>query len=93
MIQHNPDTAQPPRLQRPDPPASLLGAVRVMYAGALACAVHAVVYLATTGVVKAIGMTPRQTLAMVGCSAGGIGIVAGVIAIPRASPCTATSCQ
>jgi putative ABC transport system permease protein len=34
------------------------------------------------GVFKAIGMTPRQTLAMVLCSAAGIGIVAGLIAIP-----------
>jgi putative ABC transport system permease protein len=34
------------------------------------------------GVFKAIGMTPRQTLAMVVCSASGIGIVAGAIAIP-----------
>lgn len=34
------------------------------------------------GVFKAIGMTPRQTLAMVMCSVTGIGIVAGLIAIP-----------
>ena len=34
------------------------------------------------GVFKAIGMTPRQTLAMVVCSVGGIGIAAGLIAIP-----------
>jgi len=34
------------------------------------------------GVVKAVGMTPRQTLAMVVSSLTGIGLVAGLIAIP-----------
>ncbi len=34
------------------------------------------------GVFKAIGMTPRQTIAMVTCSVAGIGLVAGLIAIP-----------
>src|SRR6202043_810953 len=34
------------------------------------------------GVFKAVGMTPRQTLAMVVCSVAGIGLVAGLIAIP-----------
>jgi putative ABC transport system permease protein len=34
------------------------------------------------GVFKAIGMTPRQTLAMVICSVTGVGLVAGLIAIP-----------
>jgi putative ABC transport system permease protein len=34
------------------------------------------------GVFKAIGMTPRQTIVMVVCSVTGIGIVAGLIAIP-----------
>ena len=34
------------------------------------------------GVFKAIGMTPRQTMAMVVCSVAGIGLVAGLIAIP-----------
>ncbi len=34
------------------------------------------------GVFKAIGMTPRQTLAMVVSSAVGIGVIAGLIAIP-----------
>jgi len=34
------------------------------------------------GVFKAIGMTPRQTVAMVVCSFTGIGLVAGAIAIP-----------
>ena len=34
------------------------------------------------GVFKAIGMTPRQTIAMVVCSVAGIGLVAGLIAVP-----------
>jgi putative ABC transport system permease protein len=34
------------------------------------------------GVFKAIGMTPQQTVAMVVCSVAGIGLVAGLIAIP-----------
>jgi putative ABC transport system permease protein len=34
------------------------------------------------GVFKAIGMTPRQTVAMVLCSVAGIGLLAGVLAVP-----------
>jgi putative ABC transport system permease protein len=34
------------------------------------------------GVFKAVGMTPRQTIAMVVCSVAGIGLAAGLIAIP-----------
>ena len=34
------------------------------------------------GVFKAVGMTPRQTIAMVVCSVAGIGLVAGLIAVP-----------
>ena len=34
------------------------------------------------GVFKAVGMTPRQTIMMVVCSAGGVGLVAGLIAVP-----------
>jgi putative ABC transport system permease protein len=34
------------------------------------------------GVFKAVGMTPRQTVAMVVCSVAGVGLVAGLIAIP-----------
>jgi putative ABC transport system permease protein len=33
-------------------------------------------------VFKAVGMTPRQTIAMVVCSAAGVGLLAGVIAVP-----------
>jgi putative ABC transport system permease protein len=34
------------------------------------------------GVFKSVGMTPRQTVAMVVCSVAGIGLVAGLIAVP-----------
>jgi putative ABC transport system permease protein len=34
------------------------------------------------GVFKAVGMTPRQTMAMVVCSVAGIGLLAGLVAIP-----------
>jgi putative ABC transport system permease protein len=34
------------------------------------------------GVFKAVGMTPRQTIAMVVCSAAGVGLLAGLIAVP-----------
>jgi putative ABC transport system permease protein len=34
------------------------------------------------GVFKALGMTPRQAIAMVVCSVAGTGLVAGLIAIP-----------
>ncbi len=34
------------------------------------------------GVFKAIGMTPRQTLAMIVCSVGLVGLIAGIIAVP-----------
>ena len=34
------------------------------------------------GVFKAIGMTPRQTLAMIVCSIGLAGLVAGIVAVP-----------
>jgi putative ABC transport system permease protein len=34
------------------------------------------------GVLKALGMTPRQAIAMVVCSVAGIGLVAGLIAVP-----------
>lgn len=34
------------------------------------------------GVFKAIGTTPRQTLAMIVCSVGLVGLVAGIVAVP-----------
>lgn len=51
MIQQYPTQTTEP--QRPHPPASLLRAANVMYAGALLCATHAVVYVLTAGAEKA----------------------------------------
>jgi putative ABC transport system permease protein len=34
------------------------------------------------GIFKAVGMTPRQTIAMVICWVAGIGLVAGIVAVP-----------
>jgi putative ABC transport system permease protein len=34
------------------------------------------------GVFKAVGMSPRQTIAMVVCSVAGVGLLAGLIAVP-----------
>jgi putative ABC transport system permease protein len=34
------------------------------------------------GVFRAVGMTPRQTVAMVLCSVAGTGLVAGILAVP-----------
>jgi hypothetical protein len=55
MIQHTPALAQAPELQRPDPPASLLNAVKVMYLGALVSVIHGVIYLVTESSEKAAG--------------------------------------
>ncbi len=49
MIQQYPNAAQTSELQRPDPPASLRQAVKVMYVGALLGAIHAVIYVVTAG--------------------------------------------
>lgn len=34
------------------------------------------------GVFKAVGMTPRQTLAMIVCSVAAVGLIAGIVAVP-----------
>ena len=46
------------------------------------------------GVFKAVGMTPRQTIAMVICWVAGIGLLAGIIAVPgRDGAAPGTSCR
>jgi hypothetical protein len=52
MINQHPNAAQKSELDRPDPPASLLQAVQVMYAGAILGPVHTVVYLITSASTK-----------------------------------------
>jgi putative ABC transport system permease protein len=66
----------------------LIGTLALLLAVAAGLGVLAAVVLQTrersyqTGVFRAVGMTPRQTIAMVVCSVAGIGLVAGVAAIP-----------
>ncbi|HTZ24702.1 MAG TPA: FtsX-like permease family protein [Streptosporangiaceae bacterium] len=66
----------------------LIGSLALLLAIAAGLGVLAAVVLQTRerayqlGVFRAVGMTPRQTIAMVVCSVAGIGLAAGVIAIP-----------
>jgi putative ABC transport system permease protein len=66
----------------------LVGTLALLLAAAAGLGVLAAVVLQTRersydlGVFRAVGMTPPQTIAMVICSVAGIGLVAGVIAIP-----------
>jgi putative ABC transport system permease protein len=66
----------------------LVGALMVLLAAVAGLGVLNTVVLQTRervhdlGVFKAVGMTPRQTMAMVVCSVAGTGLVAGLIAIP-----------
>jgi putative ABC transport system permease protein len=66
----------------------LIGALTLMLAAVAGLGVLNTVVLNTRervhdlGVFKAVGMTPRQTIAMVLCWVAGAGLVAGVIAVP-----------
>jgi putative ABC transport system permease protein len=66
----------------------LIGALTLMLAVVAGLGVLNTVVLNTRervhdlGVFKAVGMTPRQTIAMVLCWVAGVGLVAGVIAVP-----------
>jgi putative ABC transport system permease protein len=66
----------------------LIGTLTLLLALAAGLGVLNTVVLATRdrvhdlGVFKAVGMTPRQTIAMVVCWIAGAGLVAGVIAVP-----------
>ena len=66
----------------------LIGALTLMLAAVAGLGVLNTVVLNTRervhdlGVFKAVGMTPRQTIGMVMCWVAGIGLVAGVIAVP-----------
>jgi len=67
---------------------ALIGTLTLLLALAAGLGVLNTVVLATRdrvhdlGVFKAVGMTPRQTIAMVICWIAGAGLVAGVIAVP-----------
>jgi putative ABC transport system permease protein len=66
----------------------LIGALTLMLAVVAGLGVLNTVVLNTRervhdlGVFKAVGMTPRQTIGMVMCWVAGVGLVAGVIAVP-----------
>src|SRR6202034_4707997 len=66
----------------------VIGSLALLLASAAGLGVLAAVLLQTRerayqmGVFRAVGMTPRQTIAMVVCSVAGIGLVAGLAAIP-----------
>jgi putative ABC transport system permease protein len=66
----------------------LIGALTLMLAAVAGLGVLNTVVLNTRervhdlGVFKAVGMTPRQTIGMVLCWVAGVGLVAGVIAVP-----------
>jgi putative ABC transport system permease protein len=66
----------------------LIGSLALLLAVAAGLGVLSTVVLQTRerayqmGVYRAVGMTPRQTIAIVVCSVAGIGLVAGVAAIP-----------
>jgi putative ABC transport system permease protein len=68
----------------------LIGSLALLLAAAAGLGVLSTVVLQTRerayqlGVFRAVGMTPRQTIAMVVCSVAGTGLVAGVVAIPAA---------
>jgi hypothetical protein len=47
MMQHYPNATQVSDFQRPDAPAAVLQAVRVMYAGAAVCVIQAIVCVLT----------------------------------------------
>jgi putative ABC transport system permease protein len=67
---------------------ALVGSLALLLAVAAGLGVLSTVMLQTRerayhmGVFRAVGMTPRQTIAMVVCSVAGIGLVAGLVAIP-----------
>jgi hypothetical protein len=52
MIEHHAETSQPPGIHEPEIPAGIRSACWVMYAGAVASVIHAVVALITTGATK-----------------------------------------
>jgi uncharacterized membrane protein len=82
MIQQYPNAAQVPELQRPDPPASLLRAVKVMYAGAILGPIHTVIYVITAGATKrAIEAKHPYWSASLVSTATGIAVIGGAIVV------------
>jgi hypothetical protein len=52
MIEYRTSATQPADTREPDVPAAIRNACRIMYAGEVASAIHAVVALVTTGATK-----------------------------------------
>jgi hypothetical protein len=80
MIQQYPNAAQNAELQRPEPPASLLRAVQVMYAGAILGPIHAVIYVITAGATKrAIEAKHPYWSASLVSTTTGIAVIGGAV--------------
>lgn len=97
MIQQFPDTSQAFEVERPARPASLLTAVKVMYAGAAARLILAILYLTTESDTRAaiakkdphMSASTLNTLAHAGVIAGAVVSLIGAVAFLR----IARSCQ
>ena len=80
MIQQYPNAAQKSEVQRPEPPASLLRAVKVMYAGAILGPIHTVLYVITPGATKRAieAKHPFWPASLVSTTAG-IAVIGGAV--------------
>jgi DMSO/TMAO reductase YedYZ heme-binding membrane subunit len=84
-MQSYPETERMPWTERPAPPAAVLNAVKVMYAGAAVSVIHAIAYLVTENATKAAISNkypnwPAGTLNTVTHVGVIIGAIAGLIA-------------
>jgi hypothetical protein len=82
MIQQYPNAAQNSEIQQPEPPASLLRAVQVMYAGAILGLIHAVVYVITAGATKRAieARHPHWSASLVSTTTG-ITVIGGTVIV------------
>jgi hypothetical protein len=96
MIQQFPHTEQAFETERPDRPASLLTAVKVMYAGAAASLIQAILYLATESATRAaiaaknphMAASTLNTVAHAGVIVGAVvGLIAAVAFLRIARSC------
>jgi hypothetical protein len=78
MIKQDPTAPQVHEFQRPDPPSSLLRAVKVMYAGAILGPIHAVIYVITADATKRAieGKHPYWSHSLVNTTTG-IAVIGG----------------
>jgi hypothetical protein len=86
MYQPYPSAGQVPEPVRPEPPSSVLTAVKLMYAGAVVSAVSLIVSLATLGSLRSslhkadASLTPSQ-LHSLEVFVGGVAVLSGLIGI------------